>query len=1006
MLLRIYEPILWRALKVANPTVRMQAATLLFDAFPLTSDDAPRSEIDATMQRQFEVCTQLLMDSCPKVRVVAVTGVGHIIGSFCELMPQNVCRDLLVRLIGELSHDAAAVSVRVAVFDALRVVLKNHQCHSMLKSLLPSLRQLINDRSERVRLAFIKLLQDVKRVRTIHFSHVVPLELLFSRLVADAGTPRVAKAIADLLLNSYFPENAKGSEILSRCIAFFRRAPGAAITFYRHVHHFVDVELQAKMIILIHRCLRSCIKKGPTKPKRTASTATKKGGRKGKRTQEDITEDENGAAAATDGDEGAGSNSEATSVVSMDDLPLMASLLQCMAALWDGALVKLATTSAAPVREALEDEFMGNALPSLMVQFGHYEPAKIGIMKIAANMPQDSQQILADEALKELTQMALQLTPGAQAAEQQLVQMVSLVDALCRWGHVDTVLGKINASLRSLTSDTAVEAVTKKSKGKKGKPEKRKRGATGADDYIQPTLALRALERMLFSEEHREHILSEQNGVAPVEELLETLKSLQPLVEKRLCSQMSAVAQEDEEQRLPDDLLCLGLQLYCQLLVHQSEWKCATAAEGDTGSAMEDVEPTLSSALIDMLKWANAHSLPLLTTGMPTPHAPVAPVAAVATANTSVIGSPAVPARSRSRQGATPTQMRKLSGDDSLEEANEVCSADSFRSSDVVGDAAVILAAKVSGTVLALISDILTIGFASNGTVTEDLLQISTSYCGLLASGQADGMLATIWRQGQCRALAPYVYKVLYQWAVTCARSNYCSIDFADSDGVSSSASPFEHMLAKVVGSLSGSEDEDEDEDQVEQQQLDLSPCIAACLAEQSKAGDQQLRAFAALLLKSLVHTVSISTDDDDVSSLPLEADELPGRSAKILAEPLLVPFFKSADATSVLVNALCEMVKRASAAGVGAAAPLMLLSVTLEQVPVVAPKRIRATVIAAIQKQLKTLMSAVQQQKEQQQPVGLDDEEAAAASSSGPAAAAFAAVEQISTRLAAVQVQ
>jgi hypothetical protein len=61
---------------------------------------------------------------------------------------------------------------------------------------------------------------------------------------------------------------------------------------------------------------------------------------------------------------------------------------------------------------------------------------------------------------------------------------------------------------------------------------------------------------------------------------------------------------------------------------------------------------------------------------------------------------------------------------------------------------------------------------------------------------------------------------------------------------------------------------------------------------------------------------------------------------------------------------------------------------------------------MATIQKQLKTLMGAVQQQKQQQQPVGVDEEEAAAASASGPAAVAFAAVEQISNRLAAVQVQ
>ena len=36
MLLRLWEPILWRALKVANPLVRAQATNMLADAFPLT----------------------------------------------------------------------------------------------------------------------------------------------------------------------------------------------------------------------------------------------------------------------------------------------------------------------------------------------------------------------------------------------------------------------------------------------------------------------------------------------------------------------------------------------------------------------------------------------------------------------------------------------------------------------------------------------------------------------------------------------------------------------------------------------------------------------------------------------------------------------------------------------------------------------------------------------------------------------------------------------------------
>ena len=54
MILRLYNPFLWRALKVANPHVRANAASLLFDAFPLQEPNSTREEIDLGMQKQFD----------------------------------------------------------------------------------------------------------------------------------------------------------------------------------------------------------------------------------------------------------------------------------------------------------------------------------------------------------------------------------------------------------------------------------------------------------------------------------------------------------------------------------------------------------------------------------------------------------------------------------------------------------------------------------------------------------------------------------------------------------------------------------------------------------------------------------------------------------------------------------------------------------------------------------------------------------------------------------------
>ena len=57
MLSRLYNPFLWRSLKVANVYVRANAATLFLDAFPLQDPDSSREEMDAVMQKQFDAMT-------------------------------------------------------------------------------------------------------------------------------------------------------------------------------------------------------------------------------------------------------------------------------------------------------------------------------------------------------------------------------------------------------------------------------------------------------------------------------------------------------------------------------------------------------------------------------------------------------------------------------------------------------------------------------------------------------------------------------------------------------------------------------------------------------------------------------------------------------------------------------------------------------------------------------------------------------------------------------------
>ena len=123
MLLQLWGPILWRALQVANPNVRKNAATLFIEAFPLADPTMPAVELDQQMQMQFDTLTKILKDDNVGVRVVASHGVCRILTLYWDLILSATTKGLLTTLIKDLAHDAAANTVRVAVLQGLKYLL-------------------------------------------------------------------------------------------------------------------------------------------------------------------------------------------------------------------------------------------------------------------------------------------------------------------------------------------------------------------------------------------------------------------------------------------------------------------------------------------------------------------------------------------------------------------------------------------------------------------------------------------------------------------------------------------------------------------------------------------------------------------------------------------------------------------------------------------------------------------------------------------------------------------
>lgn len=166
LLLRMYGPILWRSLRCANSLVRVQAATLFFDVFPIQDGDAAASgaaaDNDQLLQRQFELLKTLLEDGDHRVRAVAASGCCRVLNDFWEAVPAAVTHQLLSFIAGKLGADASSAVVRLAVVHGLAQLLNNPRSHATLKSLLPAISNMLDDHSDKVRAGFVNILTKVK----------------------------------------------------------------------------------------------------------------------------------------------------------------------------------------------------------------------------------------------------------------------------------------------------------------------------------------------------------------------------------------------------------------------------------------------------------------------------------------------------------------------------------------------------------------------------------------------------------------------------------------------------------------------------------------------------------------------------------------------------------------------------------------------------------------------------------------------------------------------------
>lgn len=264
-----------------------------------------------------------------------------------------------IDILLEHSSDATSAAVRAASLEAATTLLGATQSHGVMRALLPSLGNLIHDKTEKVRLAAVRMLIRIKHIPGIRFYHVVPADQLSTRFVEEKTIHRaprnaVAKELTSLMLNSYFPqgENVSGNSQLKRTITFLLTDPNAAYVFYANLADHLEVESIVKLIRNLQTCLQTAVEGDQ-------ATEVKRSRKEKKRRRPQSTTDDTGNDEEADDSE----------KLSASNTALMASLSQTVDVLWASIVPRLDDISSIRFEKDLEGRFSSKDLIAIVAHF-------------------------------------------------------------------------------------------------------------------------------------------------------------------------------------------------------------------------------------------------------------------------------------------------------------------------------------------------------------------------------------------------------------------------------------------------------------------------------------------------------------------------------------------------------------------------------------------------------------------------------------------------------------
>ncbi|GAQ82457.1 hypothetical protein KFL_001120010 [Klebsormidium nitens] len=487
LLLRLYEPLLFRALQVANASVRHNALLLFVDVFPLQNPDAPHDQTDALLQKQVGLLDKLLSDPAPTVRASAVEGVCRILRVFWELIPSPTTAKLIARLVEELSYDGASSAVRCAVLDGVTYLLHNPLSHPLVQAVLPRLAPMINDSVPKVRLASVDLLLAVRNIKALDkLDERSNLEALLKSL-AMAEAP-MAKKLTRLLIRSYVPADAPASVAAERVLDLVKENATAGAQLCRHMQES-GVPSDTALHIGSHLCATvtlSSVASGPVNGKRTSRSRVSK-----RKAGTDIT---NGASAEAE-----------SAVLSVEQ---QEGILEAVVALTKGAL-----------EQRIEMDLLVDALPSsLLIQLLDKAAsgcARSSVLRLAGLLPPSETPALIQHCGKRLVSSVTSETDPAACEEIRAILFF-----IVSWGGLPDLSGAMSAAIAAESSSPPSPTEPTPLKGKK---RGRKKGVTAAQTgdgnssaggaTMAPGAAARYVELLLEDEATRAVLLDDPDSV-------------------------------------------------------------------------------------------------------------------------------------------------------------------------------------------------------------------------------------------------------------------------------------------------------------------------------------------------------------------------------------------------------------------------------------------------------------------------------------------------------------